>query len=91
MYYYKMGIFNQQPNYNQSTQKENDELLALKDFLARLAPLVLRVSLDLLALKVLRVFLALLVLRVSLDLLALKVLLVHQALVLISHQMAIMI
>ena len=60
-------------------QKETAELLALKDRLARLAPLVLRV------------FLALLVLRVSLDLLALKVLLVHQALVVISHQMGIMI
>ena len=75
-----MGIFNQQPNYTQfilnHTQKENAVLLALKDLLARLAPLVVRVFLDLLAL---------LVLRVSLDLLALKVLLVHQAPVLISH------
>ena len=72
-----MGIFNQQPNYNQSYTKENAELPALRALLARLA------------LKVLRVFLALLVLRVSLDLLALKVLLVHQALVLISHKMGI--
>ena len=39
-----MGIFNQQPNYTQSTQKENEELLALKDLLARLARLVLRVT-----------------------------------------------
>ena len=70
-----MGIFNQQPNYNQSYTV----LLALKDLLARLDLLVLRVSLDLLALKVLLV------------LLALKVLLVHQALVLISHQMGIVI
>ena len=59
-----MGIFNQQPNYNQSYSKEKAVLLALKAPLARLALLMLRV------------FLALLVPWVSLDLLALKVLLV---------------
>ena len=69
-------------------QKENAELLALKDRLARLAPLVLRVFL---ALLVLRVSLDLLALKVLLVPLALKVLLVHQALVVISHQMGIMI
>ena len=72
-----MGIFNQQPNYNQSYTKEKRGITALKDLLARLDLLVLRVSQDLLALKVLLV------------LLALKVLLVHRALVLISHQMGI--
>ena len=60
-------------------QKENEELLAPKDLLARLDPMVLRV------------FLVLLVLRVFLGLLALVVLLVHRALVLVSQQMEIMI
>ena len=44
-----MGIFNQQPNCNQSYSKENAVLLALKDLLARLArlaPLVIRVFKD---------------------------------------------
>ena len=60
-----MGIFNYNLIILNHTQKENAVLLALKDLLARLVLLVLRVSLDLL------------VLSVSLDLLALKVLLVH--------------
>ena len=46
MYYYKMGIFNQQPNYNQSYSKGKRGILALKDLLARLAPLMLRVFKD---------------------------------------------
>ena len=71
-----------------NTQKENAELLALKDLLANLALLVLRVTK---VQKVIRVFKDPKVITVLLVLLALKVLLVHQALVLISHQMGIMI
>ena len=70
------------------TQKENAVLLALKDLLAHLAPLVLRVLLDLVALLS---PLALLVFMVLFARLALVVLLVQQALVLTSHQMGIMI
>ena len=78
-----MGIFHQQPNYTQSYSKGNAALLALKDLLAHLAPLVLRVTK---VQKVNRVFKDPKVIKVLLVLLALKVLLVHQALVLVSHQ-----
>ena len=74
-----MGIFDQQPNYNQSYSKGKRGITGPQGPPARLNLLVLRVSLDLLALKVLLVPLAL------------KVLLVHQALVLISYQIGIMI
>ena len=69
MYYYKMGIFNQQPNYNQSYTKEKRGITGPQGPPGPPGLLVLRVSLDLLALKVLLVLLVLL---------ARKVLLVHQ-------------
>ena len=54
-----MGIFNQQPNYNQSYSKGKRAITGPQGPPARLNLLVLRVSLDLLALKVLLVHQAL--------------------------------
>ena len=72
-----MGIFNQQPNYNQSYPKGKRVLLALKDLLANLAPLVLRV---IKVQKVIRVFKDPKVIRVT------KVQKVIKVLDLVSHQ-----